>query len=88
LHPSIAKWIGGDVNFKLYILFILFLIIVLLFPSLERIKTKEIELELQTSPQIGFVLSLAEFEGRIGELKKRTEKPISDKKSPLPWLKN
>jgi len=67
-HPFISNWINKDLNWSVYTLFIIFLILILFFPSIESIRTREFDLKLQTPPTYGFVLSHPAFESKLNEL--------------------
>ncbi len=70
-----AKWFLSDrvremksLVYILYISFVALLVIVLMFPRIESIKAKEIEIELRTPPPFEFVLSPAIMEAEITKL--------------------
>lgn len=67
-----------QINWTLYVFFIVLLISILILPSIERIKVKDIELELQ-SPPTDFSLSPAKIEKTIVELELKKEQPKQTK---------
>ena len=69
LHPILPQWVGYDINYNVYILLIVFLILILFSPSLERINPKKVEFDLNTAQLIRLVLFSATIEGQVGELK-------------------
>jgi hypothetical protein len=68
LHPFVSKWVPLEVNWSLYVIPIVLLIFFLLSPSIETIRTKEIEVELRSPPSFEPVLSPIRIEARIKEL--------------------
>lgn len=76
LHPFVAVWFPSvQVNWTLYALSIVILVMIIIFPSIERIKAKEIiEVEMRAPPSFEFVLSPATMEIKIGELKKHPKR--------------
>ncbi len=69
LHPFIPGWFPSlQVNWTLYVFLIALLIIILLFPSIERIRARDIEVELRSPPPFEPVLSPMAMEGKIKEI--------------------
>lgn len=73
LHPFIPKWIpffqeNSKVNWNLYIFIIILLIIILISPSIEHIKTKDVEVDLHSPPNFESGLSPIIMEGKIMEM--------------------
>jgi tetratricopeptide (TPR) repeat protein len=61
LHPFIPGWFPSiQINWSLYVFLIVFLIIILVSPSIEHIRTRDIEVELHSPPPIEpFLLPVA-----------------------------
>lgn len=69
LHPFITMWYPSiQIKWELYIPFITLLAIIFISPNIERIKAKELEIELYSPPQPDFVLSPAIMEVKIEKL--------------------
>lgn len=70
-HPSVAVWFPSvQINWTLYTFSIVILVMIIIFPSIERIKAKEIiEVEMRAPPSFEFVFSPATMEAQIGVLK-------------------
>ena len=69
-HPFIQMWVPGiQINWTLYIFFITLLILIIVSPNIERIKSKEIDLVMHTPPPI-FVLSPARMEEKLRKIEK------------------
>ena len=78
IHPFIHSLFPSiQVNLTLYVMLIVLLIILLTLPNLERIKAKDIEIELRSPPPFESVLSPMVMEK---ELKKMEEKFMEFKK--------
>ena len=58
IHPFISSWFPFlQINFTLYIYLIITLIIVLMFPSIESIKTEGLEIKIHSPPPLNdFIL--------------------------------
>ena len=65
LYPIIQDF---ETNWNLYYLLIFLLILILISPKIERIKTKEFEIEFKTPPPFEFVISPAIMEKNIKKL--------------------
>jgi tetratricopeptide (TPR) repeat protein len=70
-----VKWFVSDqaremksLLYILYISFVALLVIIVMFPRIESIKAKEIEIELRTPPPFEFILSPAIMEAEITKL--------------------
>jgi len=69
LHPFIPIWFPLiKVNYVIYEILIAFLVIILLLPRIERIKTKEIEIEIYALPPLETILPLVMMEEIINEM--------------------
>lgn len=75
LHSFIPEWIYPlKINFTLYMFFIVLLLIIFFSPSIERIKAKDIEIEMRHPPPFEFVLSPAIMEEKIAKLETHLER--------------
>jgi len=74
-HPFIPAWLPtAEINWILHIVLILFLIIILVLPNIQRIRARDIvEVELRSPPAIEPVLSPPMMEMKIKELEAFTE---------------
>jgi len=76
LHPFIsARFDSLHINWALYGLFVVLLLIILASPSIERIRTRDIEVEMHSPPPFEPILSPTIIEQRIEEMTKRYSEP-------------
>ena len=72
LHPFIPGWFPCiQVNWTLYGFLIAILIIILISPSIEYVKVRDIEIELRSPPPFGPVLSPTVMEEKIKEIEEK-----------------
>ncbi|MGC1121661.1 MAG: tetratricopeptide repeat protein [Candidatus Methanofastidiosia archaeon] len=74
LHPFIPKWFSVEVNWVIYTISIVFLIFILLSPTLQSVTAEKFGLELRSPSSFDLVLSPSEMETRIKELEKHYKK--------------
>ena len=68
-YPFMSAWLATvEINATLHIVFILLLIVLLALPSIERIRARDIEVELRSPPSIEPVLSPSMMETKLKEL--------------------
>jgi len=70
LHPLIPEMLGksySDINWTLYSIFLISLIVILVLPQIERIKATDFEIELFPPSTLGPTLSNIHFEGALSE---------------------
>jgi len=76
LHPYIPGWFRFPlVNWALYGLLVALLLIILASPSIERIRARDIEVEMHSPPPFEPVLSPTIIEQRIEEMTERYSEP-------------
>jgi hypothetical protein len=81
LHPFLPGWFPRiQINWTLYGFLIAILIIILISPSIEQIKVRDIEIELRSSPSLGPVLSPTEMEEKIKEIEEEEDTRIGGTK--------
>ncbi|MCH8028586.1 MAG: tetratricopeptide repeat protein [Candidatus Dadabacteria bacterium] len=61
-HPFIPEVYFGKIHWGFYMSFVLFLIVLLFYPSIEQIKTKDFEFKVHSPPSFDPVLSPARLE--------------------------
>ncbi|MDI6704504.1 MAG: hypothetical protein QME40_07530, partial [bacterium] len=72
LHPFIPSWFPSlKVNWTLYVFLIVLLLLILIFPSIERIKVRDIEVEVCSPPHFEPILSPPEMEEKISRAAER-----------------
>ena len=72
LHPFISWWVFPlQINWTLYGFLIAILIIILISPSIEHIKVKDVDLVMCSPPPFGPVLSPMVMEEKIKEIEKK-----------------
>ena len=70
LHPFTLKWVDPlKINFTLYTILVVFLLFMILFPSIERLKVQDIEVELRAP----LAYELGVSPAKMGEEIKRLE---------------
>jgi tetratricopeptide (TPR) repeat protein len=74
LHPFIPRWFSVEVNWVIYAISIIFLIFILLSPTLKSITAEKFGFELRSPSSFDLVLSPSEMERRIRELEKHYKK--------------
>jgi len=69
VHPFLPQWYPElEINWTLYLLVIVLLLVFLFLPIIERIRTKEIEVELRPPPVLESVLSPGEMGRAVGKM--------------------
>ena len=75
LHPFIPGWFPSiQINWSLYVFLIVFLIIILVSPSIEHIRTRDIEVELHSPPPFEPVLLPVAMEEIMKEIEAKYTK--------------
>jgi len=79
LHPLIPEWLAPlRVNWTIYVFLIALIIIVLISPSIERIRARDIiEVEMHSPPPFEPILSPAMMEQRLEEIEKYSQPELS-----------
>ena len=76
VHPFLPLWYPSlSINWELYTLSIIFLLVFLFLPIIERIKAKDYELELHPPPSFESVLSPGEMEKKMKEIETEPLRP-------------
>ena len=72
LHPFISWWFFSlQINWSLYGIFVIILIIILVSPNIERLKVRDLEVILRSPPHYEPVLSPTMIEEKIKEVEKK-----------------
>ena len=75
IHPFIPAWFPAlQINWIFYTALILLLIIILVLPSIQLIRVRDVEVELRSPPAIGPVLSPPIMEEKLKELEVQSER--------------
>jgi len=78
LHPVIDNWVyhclNAELNWNLYTILIFVLIVLIFLPKIERIKAKEVEIELHVPSPFEMVMSPIIMEEKLKEMEKNNER--------------